>query len=507
MSNDENAQKFKGSKMKTLVIGALVCLFLAGCGGDKNNHFSARQQLIEQNCPDNMTCDFLQVPKDYSQPDGDMVDIFYGVHPARNPAERIGALLMNFGGPGAEAVQSAAYMAERLFPAEILDRFDIVGIDPRGAGLSAFADSLTQCAVAEYNETGNCENTFRQIAPFLGSNSVVHDIDRLREKLGDEKLTFLGYSYGTRLGALYANTFPERVRAIVLDSPMSPSLANNIEIRLGNAAGYEKIAAYRLDYKNFPDRDARYRTVMEAAFVNGSYAALDGNLDKEEVAQAMNATVARESENEWKIINFSLRSLLDEDKRRSLILDLAWLRRNNQYSRLAADDLRDSALFQAVVCTDERIPLSNSEILSSQYRYEDASALYGKLTHEETAELCLGWQAQRDPVADMSDLGLKLNGQQILVIGGQYDPATPYTWAQEMVQALGNSASFLTMHDYVNHGFSYSDNTCIDQATTSYLINPEEKISDRECSRYIWFSERFGNQPRVPHPVDKIKGF
>ncbi|QUJ68108.1 alpha/beta fold hydrolase [Photobacterium sp. GJ3] len=494
--------------MNKFALSALGCLVLTGCGGDggNNNNFAARQQFIMENCPYNMTCDYLSVPKDYSQPNGEMVDVFYGVHPARNPNERIGALLMNFGGPGAEAVQSAAYMAENLFPAEILDRFDIVGIDPRGAGLSVFADSLTQCAVAEYNETGSCDNTYRQVAPFLGSNSVVNDIDRLREKLGDEKLTFLGYSYGTRLGALYAHTYPDRVRAIVLDSPMSPSLANNVEIRVGNSAGYEKIASYRLDYQWNPDRERRYLTVMEDAMTNGNYIARDMNLEVSDVVQAMHATVARESSSDWSDVSFSLQSLLDDDYAYSLSWDLQWQRNVNQ-GEVTADDLRGNALFRAVVCTDERTPLSDNRIHASEYRYSDASALYGRLTFAETAGLCLGWSAQRDPIADMSDLGQKLNGQQILVIGGQYDPATPYVWAEEMVQALGTSASFLTMNDYVDHAFSYNNFNCIDQATTDYLIRPESKVMDRTCSPSSWYSDRFGKKLRIPHPVDKIQGF
>ncbi|MEJ2764316.1 alpha/beta hydrolase [Photobacterium sp. MCCC 1A19761] len=516
--------------MYKLMSGALTCLILAGCGGGDGggNQFADRRALAIQNCPANLTCDFMQVPKDYNAPSGEMVEVFYGVHKARDPANRIGSLILNFGGPSAPAVGGAAGMAEYAFPSEILDRFDIVGMDPRGAGWSAFADELTTCAVAEDKGQGNCDATFQQVAPYIGSNTIVKDLDRLREKLGDAQLTFLGYSYGTRLGSLYANMFPERVRAIVLDSPMSPTDANNVAIRIGNTAGYEKIAAYRLDYANSegrptPDRKTTYETLARDLFYdvygqskNGafSYRTNDGyTLGFDDLSALMYMTTARESDRKelWQKVNPGLKALLDEDKGATLAQTFSTGYKSTQSKTVYAsqeDDLRGNAHFKAVVCTDERLPLTDAEITQSAHDYYNASTLYGPLTYWQTADMCQGWAAQRDPIEPVQNLASKLGGKQILVIGGQYDPATPYAWTEEMVTELGDSASLITVNNRVDHGFSYNDVSCIDQPTTQYLIDPTQKVTGAACEWIPdFYTKGFDRGSRAPHPTDNIIGW
>ncbi|UTV27176.1 alpha/beta hydrolase [Photobacterium atrarenae] len=507
--------------MYKFMSGALTCLILTGCGGGDGggNPFADRRAMAIQSCPANMTCDFMQVPKDYNAPSGETVEVFYGVHKARNPAQRIGALVLNFGGPSAPAVGGAASMAAYDFPPEILDRFDIVGMDPRGAGWSAFADELTTCAVAERNKQGNCDATFQQVAPYIGSNSIVKDLDRLRAHLGDAQLTFLGYSYGTRLGSLYADMFPERVRAIVLDSPMSPTDANNVEIRIGNTAGYEKIAAYRLDYATYPTRKTTYETLASGLFhdeygqsKNGAfyYRTNDGyTLDFDALSAVMSLTIARESSNYWQNIDYGLKDLLDNDNG----FDLYWsLLSADSWSKTVyssqEDDLRARAHLKAVICTDERMPLTDVEIALSDHDYYDASALYGPLSYWDTADMCQGWSAKRDPIAPVENMASKLGGKQILVIGGQYDPATPYTWTEEMVAALGDSASLITVNNRVDHGFSYKNVSCIDDPTTQYLINPSQEVMDDACEwNPGFFTKGFDSGSRVPHPTDNIIGW
>lgn len=497
--------------MHKLMSGLITCVLLVGCNESDNNQFAAsRESIIDKACPQNMTCDFMSAPKDYANPNGEMVDIFYGVHKAEDPANRIGALILNFGGPSAEAVHGAAGMAADNLPQEILDRFDIVGIDPRGTGQSAFARELTQCAVAEKQGSGNCDATYQQVAPYLGSNSVVKDIDRLRQRLGDEKLTFLGYSYGTRLGSLYAHTFPDRVRAIVLDAPMSPTAANNIEIRTGNAAGYEKIADYRLGHNEI--RNNRYQNIVNQLFAapEYNYQASDGVLTSKEGALAMNLTVARESSGDWSYVESGVTSLLDYDRVNSLKWLLSVLSNGYSYNFDSnyEDMLRGNALFKAVVCTDERTPLSDADIEASLDRFVHASSLYGTLTYSQHGNLCKGWTAQRDPVASVVDMDISLRGKQILIIGGQYDPATPYIWAQEMKNSFGDVGSLVAINNHVDHAFSYTGIDCIDQSTTAYLLNPEKRIAEKTCDKAAY---RFDYEPtkaqRLPHPTDNVIGW
>ena len=500
--------------MRRLISGLLVSLALAGCNsGGSDSQFVRGVGDPTQSCPSNMTCGFMKAPKDYGDPDGETVDIYYGVHKAQDPANRIGALLLNFGGPSAEAVLGTSMMAAYYLPQEILDRFDIVGMDPRGAGQSAFARELTECAVAEYRETGSCDTTYQQVAPYLGSNSVVKDMDRLRELLGDDQLSFLGYSYGTRLGSLYADMFPHNVRAIVLDSPMSPTDANNVEIRIGNAAGYEKVAGFRLDYDTHANRETKYQQIVGSLFTQPAlaYTANDGGvLSLGDGAEVMELTVARESSGDWENIDDQLIELLDDDNAYPLLNALSnsssWVFASG-YSP-SDDDLRGNAMFKAVVCTDESAPLTDEEMQASQQSYKDASSLYGLLTYYQTAELCSGWTAQRDPITKVTGMDIALGGRQILIIGGQYDPATPYSWAQEMVASFGTSASLVTIDDYVDHGFSYNGIDCLDQNTTAYLLDPSQEISEQTCTKSSYgFGKRYRTEPEVPHPVKDVIGW
>ncbi|MGB7995683.1 MAG: alpha/beta hydrolase, partial [Photobacterium halotolerans] len=339
-----------------------------------------------------------------------------------------------------------------------------------------------------------------------GSNAVVRDIDRLREVLGDSQLTFLGYSYGSRLGALYAHTFPDKVRAIVLDSPLSPVAANNVEIRVGNTAGYDKTLSHRLSFDASPERRDRLQTIIHLAEDRGYYYAADIDLGRAYLSDAMYAAVARESWGEWDYIQDAMTILLDHDSAEGILsgLDQIW---QNQDNSITPEDFRALAHFRAVVCTDERLPLAENELQSALFRYEAGSSLYGKFVYEKTASLCSGWTAARDPIADMSDLEARLNGKQILVIGGRLDPATPYAWTEEMVSSLGASASLLTMENYVEHGFSYNGFDCIDQATTAYLLDPSQKVSDRVCQPYSWYSFGFDRVFPVPHPTRNIIGW
>lgn len=491
--------------MYRLMSGLLTCLALVGCNSGSDDKFANSRADGTQTCPANMTCSFMKAPKDYDDPNGEMVDIYYGVHKAHDPSNRIGALILNFGGPSAEAVQGAGTMAASHLPQDILNRFDIVGIDPRGAGQSAFAKELTDCAVS-----GDCTATYQQVAPYLGSNTIVRDIDRLRSHLGDDKLTFLGYSYGTRLGSLYAHTFPDKVRAIVLDSPMSPTDANNVDIRIGNTAGFEKIADFRLGHNI--TRNQRYQTIVDTLLAHKSYQASNDSrsLSLEEGVSTLDLTVARETSGDWQNIQSGLVDLLDYDKAATLKWQLL-LTSSSSYdyrNSSQADDLRGNALFKAVVCTDERTPLSESEIDASLTRYMGASSLYGLVTYAQTAELCKGWSAQRDPIAAVTNMEVALGGQQILIIGGQYDPATPYKWAEEMATSFGSSASVVTINNYPDHGFSYSNIACIDQNTTAYLLEPDSKIADQTCDAPPSATTKsFSVEADAPHPAKDVIGW
>lgn len=178
----------------------------------------------------------LSVPLDYSDPDGDQIEIALNRIVASG-ADRIGSVLVNPGGPGASGLEYLQ-LASLTLPADLFERFDVVGFDPRGVGASSSIDCETDlddnveliapgddaawAALLEEERQSLAGCVGLAIAPYVGTNNAARDMDVIRAALGDDQLTFIGYSYGTRLGATYAELFPENVRALVLDASVLP---------------------------------------------------------------------------------------------------------------------------------------------------------------------------------------------------------------------------------------------------------------------------------------------
>ena len=203
-------------------------------------------------------CGTLDVPLDHDEPDGERLAI--EVVRIRDAAQtdRIGSLVMNPGGPGQQGLRYAPFWATWL-PDEILQRFDIVTFDPRGAGASAgfncpaipedsepevypdvaSPDGYALAVTISRRQMESCVDELgADRAPHFNTVATARDMDLLREALGDEKFTYLGFSYGAKLGAEYARQFPDRVRALVLDAPSDPDVGP-VRITQRQVAGFE----------------------------------------------------------------------------------------------------------------------------------------------------------------------------------------------------------------------------------------------------------------------------
>ena len=214
-----------------------------------------------KSCGKRLQCATLQVPVDYAQPDGEQVGIAVTRRRATEPGRRLGSLVLNFGGPGDAGATTLSSFAGQV-PTAIRARYDLVSFDPRGVGESRpvkcvdapTADRLnvvdpTPNSAAElpayYDGThepvdlvAECVAKNGQWLAQVGTRNVARDMDRLRTTLGDEKLTYVGFSYGTVIGAVYAQMFPDQVGRLVLDSPVDLSATALDELR-ANAAGFE----------------------------------------------------------------------------------------------------------------------------------------------------------------------------------------------------------------------------------------------------------------------------
>ncbi|MGK4581980.1 alpha/beta hydrolase [Kitasatospora sp. HPMI-4] len=202
-------------------------------------------RLDWQPCAEGFECATARVPLDYRAPRGATIDIAVIKHPATDPTHRIGSLFYNPGGPGVPGTQALPAMTS-LFPEQLRARFDIVSFDPRGIGASTttrcFPDNAAEqrffAGVPEGFPVGRpqerawtdayarfgqeCLHSAPALLPHLSTANVARDMDLLRQAVGDRQLTYYGVSYGTYLGATYANLFPGRVRSMVLDSAVDP---------------------------------------------------------------------------------------------------------------------------------------------------------------------------------------------------------------------------------------------------------------------------------------------
>ncbi|WP_414942637.1 alpha/beta fold hydrolase [Amycolatopsis sp. cmx-11-51] len=214
-------------------------------------------------------CARLTVPLDYRDPKGKTIQVAVLRLPAQgDPGQRIGSLVLNPGGPGGSGMTQATTFSTAFAKSPLLQRFDLVGFDPRGVGSSTPAIS---CFTDQERDRGEDQTTLlassgkwseddtrrlaercaqgsggKEILAAVGTRNAARDMDILRSALGDEKLTYAGQSYGTRLGAVYAEMFPKNVRALVLDGVVDPTLENpprRLTQQTGFQQNFEKLAA------------------------------------------------------------------------------------------------------------------------------------------------------------------------------------------------------------------------------------------------------------------------
>jgi len=245
---------------KIIPIVAIWTLLLTSCSNTNN---SAKEETIPQNltsldsyysqelvwsdCKDDkkFECAEIQVPVDYENPGDASLTLALKKLSAKQSSNKVGSLLINPGGPGGSGTDYVTY-AEDAFGKRLMDSFDIIGFDPRGVALSTPLDCLTDKEVDEFiafdgtpdtdqelkdslqlsiDLAKGCEAIENNLIAHVGTQEAARDMDIIRELVGDEKLNFLGASYGTYLGGMYAELFPEKVGRLVLDGAVDPSLS------------------------------------------------------------------------------------------------------------------------------------------------------------------------------------------------------------------------------------------------------------------------------------------
>lgn len=430
-------------------------------------------------------CGTLTVPVDYAAPDGDTIDLALLRVPATGA--RVGSLVVNPGGPGAPGTSYAA-AGGAVFREPLLQAFDLVGFDPRGTGRSAPVDCLSDAELDAYVSGDPTPDDPAEVAdykasvlsfgakcvansgPDLGHVTTIEaarDMDVLRSALGEEKLTYLGASYGTKLGATYAELFPDKVGRLVLDGAVDVSL-DPTTMAIDQAAGFETaLRAYVQNCLDSTDNCFLGDTVEEGLTTITDL--LDSIEDEPLPAGDRELTVGNAfygivtplyNRDYWFLLSTALASALEG--KGSALMQLA----DAYASRSADGSYADNSIEAnyAINCLDDPTSTPFAKVPSLFPAFEKASPTFGRI-------FAWGMTGCRGVAVTSSEAPLDIRGEgaaPILVLGTTRDPATPMKWAEALSAQL--ESGVLIRRDGDGHTAYNSGNACIDTIVEDYLI-------------------------------------
>ncbi|WP_315093223.1 alpha/beta hydrolase [uncultured Cellulomonas sp.] len=477
------------------VPGATTASPSAEATGDLARYYG--QQLEWTTCEQG-ECATAQVPMDYADPAGPSIELALARARATG-GEPIGSLLLNRGGPGASGVDFVA-QASSMVSADVKRQYDLVGFDPRGvqrsspvecvdaAGLDEIiaydpdysTDAGIQDVMDLYGELGAaCQENTGQALAHVDTVSAARDLDVLRAALGDDTLTYLGFSYGTSLGATYASLFPEKVGRLVLDGALPPTLTS-AEASEGQAVGFENaLRAYVADCQAGPrcpldgsldDGLAEVREMLDRAQDNPLPTGTDRELTRSLAFYGIALPLYAQSY--WPYLTQALTLALQENDG-SLLLQLA-----DQYSDRTADgtfSTNSTVAFYAINCLDSRSPADVATMRAEAAQIEAAAPTVGYF-FGYGGTVCAQW-----PVPEVGGLDSYAaeGAAPILVVGTTNDPATPYVWAEQLADLL--SSGVLLTYEGEGHTAYGSSNECIADSVDAYLLSGTVPAEGTRC--------------------------
>ncbi len=438
-------------------------------------------------CGNGFQCAQVRVPRDYAAPTKGTLNVAMIRVPATDKAARIGSLFINPGGPGGSGVDFVRDGATSLFPPALRKRFDIVGFDPRGVNSSTAIrciDNLDgQAALdpspddaAELGElvesarayAGECGKRNDTTLPYLSTDAVARDLDALRVAVGDAKLTYLGFSYGTLIGSMYADLFPDHVRAMVLDGAIDPSL--DLEgLRAGQAKGFET------ELRSFLD-DCAART--SCAFHEGGrsrqvFDSLMASIDKQPLpatklhsARVVGPGIASYavlaalySKDAWPTLAQALELAHHGDGSIMLLIADPYRGRkpNGSYS-----NMQDAYLGNT--CLDFAAPTDVSTFTAWAKAFEASAPHFARMIAYNDLP-CAFWPAPAERTPKPASAP---GAAPIVVVGSTGDPATPYAWAVALSKQL-ESGVLVTRQGEGHTAYEFS--ACVKAAVDTYLVD------------------------------------
>lgn len=459
------------------------------------------QQLVWTGCGDDLQCATAEAPLDWTDPQRESIDLAL-IRQVATSGDPIGSLLVNPGGPGGSGYDFIRDSLDYATDEQLQANFDVVGFDPRGvnhssavscyddpADFDAFLFDLLPGAygsdewieaLREANEKfgGACEQHTGELLGYVDTVSAARDLDLLRAILGDKKLNYLGYSYGTLLGATYADLYPEKTGRLVLDGALDPA-TSSFDVSATQAQGFESaLRAFLADCATV--EDCPFSSDVDAAMrdIRTLLDRLDAspirNEDGRELgSSAMTIAIITPlySEDTWPILRQIFTDVLRGDA------GYAFQIADFYYQRGADGSYADNSTeaFLAINCLDYATDGTMQSIRAEEAELIRLAPVLGKqLAYGGTG--CAGWPyestRERGPI-------VAAGSSDILVLGTVNDPATPYVWAQSLAGQLQNG--HLVTYDGEGHTAYNKGSDCINTVVDDYFIDGTVPASDPRC--------------------------
>ncbi len=455
------------------------------------------------------SCADYAVPLNHDKPKQGSINIALMRRAATNQAARVGSLFLNPGGPGGSGYRLPT-AGRNIFEPQVLERFDLIGFDPRGVArstpLRCFAteedaddvfgrmhplpvtaqeEKTTLKALKDYGQF--CKRFAGPLINHMSTKDVARDLDLMRQGVGDSKLTYVGFSYGTLLGATYVNMFPNKTRAIILDGNVDPTLRllDGVEYDRQRTKGFEiALAGFQErcdlvgDACSFgPDSKRKYDRLRDYLRSNGPVTLSDGYVVDEAV---LTGTVASALYNP--AVFGQLADLLQEiwdaafpsaaAARTAPKATGATVRALQATANQGRADILPDAPYEsddsylAVNCADKPFNNLPSEVPGIADKWERQLPNFGRYLAWGDPAACPTWPV-KDPDAYRGPWN-KRTETPVLVVGNYYDPATQYEFSKRMAKQLGNAR--LVSVDSFGHCI-LGDSTCADRIAAAYLID------------------------------------
>ena len=481
-----------------------------------------KQKVSWAPCKDDakMQCANVKVPLDYKKPGGKAITVAMAKLPAKS-GKPIGSLFINPGGPGSSGILMLSYV-DQAFSKDVMDKYDIIGFDPRGVGSSTPVDCVDDRELAKIldsdidtsTEAGRkarkaqarqiakgCKEKSGELLAHVGTESAARDMDVLRGLVGDEKLNYFGFSYGTSLGGMYADLFPKKVGRMVLDGAANPQQSFL-------PSTYTQMLGFEKSFERYAERCVKAGNCSLGSSVDAAKKKMRALLDQAHATpfktsdpnRPLNRSMLHSTvisllyeDRTWSVFNQAFDQLIKQNDG-SLFLKLFDASTGRDGDEVSSS--RTEA-YWAINCADYAQE-SEADYLKYAKKLKREAPAIGAFSAQDTVAFYMCAELPHHPKSNPGPYRAK-GSAPIVVIGTKHDPATPYSWAQALHKSLSNSVLLTWEGD--GHTAYGRAGSCIQGPVDKYLLTGEVPKDGLVCPVEKPQGQRQNAAERISPPV------